>query len=56
MTTCPTPFGLFAGCSVSAVAEESGLRLAARGAYRRHTCLDMDYLSVLTEALNCAAV
>jgi thiopeptide-type bacteriocin biosynthesis protein len=46
-----TPFGLFAGCSVGALGEESRLVLADRGRYRRHTRLDMDYLVLLTDAL-----
>src|SRR5438876_23217 len=46
-----TPFGLFSGCSVGTVGQESRLRLAARACYRRHTRLDMDYLVALTDAL-----
>jgi thiopeptide-type bacteriocin biosynthesis protein len=45
-----TPFGLFAGYSVGRAAEKTRLQLQARGGYRRHTRLDMDYLSALIEA------
>ncbi len=50
----PTPFGLFAGCSMGAVdaaGAETRLTVGALGAYGRHTRLDMDYLFSLTEAL-----
>jgi thiopeptide-type bacteriocin biosynthesis protein len=46
-----TPFGLFAGCSVGTVGEECRLALVERARYRRHTRLDMDYLVLLTDAL-----
>ncbi|MCY1080610.1 lantibiotic dehydratase [Archangium lansingense] len=51
MAARPTPFGLFAGCSVGRVAQESTLALHPREANRRHTRLDMDYLFALAEAL-----
>ncbi|HEX4457574.1 MAG TPA: lantibiotic dehydratase, partial [Polyangia bacterium] len=51
MTTRPTPFGLFAGCSVGLIADTTQLVLAGRDSYRRHTRLDNDYLSTLVEAL-----
>src|SRR5262249_41626324 len=44
-------FGLFAGCSVGALGEETELATEEVSAYRRHTRLDMDYLSRLAEAL-----
>jgi thiopeptide-type bacteriocin biosynthesis protein len=46
-----TPFGLFAGCSVGLCGERSELVLEGREQYQRHTRLDMDYISALTDAL-----
>jgi len=51
MAVRPTPFGLFAGSTVGALAEATHLELAARDGYRRYTRLDGDYLSDLTDAL-----
>jgi thiopeptide-type bacteriocin biosynthesis protein len=48
----PTPFGLFSGCSVGQIGSETQLRLESVRAYRRHTRLDMHYLSALCEALS----
>jgi thiopeptide-type bacteriocin biosynthesis protein len=47
----PTPFGLFAGCSVGTVAAATQLELAPRADYQRHTRLDGDYLATLTATL-----
>jgi class I lanthipeptide synthase len=47
----PTPFGLFAGCSVGEIGERTRLRIGPRAAYQRHTRLDMDYACLLAEAL-----
>ena len=49
----PTPFGLFAGGSVGAVAPSAPSRIVLdqRPAYRRRTRLDMDYLFTLANAL-----
>jgi thiopeptide-type bacteriocin biosynthesis protein len=47
----PTPFGLFAGCSLGEIGEASCLQLEERRRYRRHTRLDMDYLTALVRAL-----
>jgi lantibiotic biosynthesis protein len=47
----PTPFGLFAGCSLGEIGERSCLELEQRSHYRRHTRLDMDYLTALVRAL-----
>lgn len=51
MATRPTPFGLFAGSTVGALAETTRLELAARDGHRRYTRIDGDYLSDLTDAL-----
>src|SRR5512140_3064006 len=51
MAARPTPFGLFAGNTVGALAETTHLELAAREGYRRYTRIDGDYLSDLTDAL-----
>ncbi len=47
----PSPFGLFAGCSVALVGDETQLTLEASSADRRHTRLDMEYLFALAHAL-----
>ena len=51
MTARSTPFGLFAGSSVGRLGARTPLTLPPRSAYRRHTRLDMDYLSSLVAAL-----
>jgi thiopeptide-type bacteriocin biosynthesis protein len=51
MCARPTPFGLFAGCSLGTVGDHTRLELAARVQYRRHTRLDGDYLSSLCDQL-----
>ncbi len=48
----PTPFGLFAGCSLGRVEDSTRLTLSSRESYLRHTRLDMDYLTSVIEALN----
>ncbi|HEX8823197.1 MAG TPA: lantibiotic dehydratase, partial [Archangium sp.] len=48
----PTPFGLFAGCSVGELGERTRLRIGPRATYQRHTRLDMDYACLLAEALS----
>jgi class I lanthipeptide synthase len=47
----PTPFGLFAGCSLGEIGERTRLELEERSRYRRHTLLDMDYPTALARAL-----
>ncbi|HEX6161600.1 MAG TPA: lantibiotic dehydratase family protein, partial [Thermoanaerobaculia bacterium] len=51
MASRPTPFGLFSGCTSGSTGERTRLALADRGAYRRHSRLDMDYLFALCEHL-----
>lgn len=51
MTCRPTPFGLFAGCSVGTIGEETRLHLDPQATYHRHTRLDMDYLYTLVGEL-----
>jgi thiopeptide-type bacteriocin biosynthesis protein len=51
MTGRATPFGLFAGCSVGTLGDETQVILGDRAGYRRHTRLDMDYLVLLTDSL-----
>jgi thiopeptide-type bacteriocin biosynthesis protein len=54
MCTRPTPFGLFAGCTLGRISksetESSSLKLQPRCSYRTKTRLDYDYLFELTEA------
>lgn len=56
MTGRCTPFGLFAGCGVGPLDRRTRLELPARPAYKRHTRLDMDFLSALVNALEADAV
>lgn len=44
-----TPFGLFAGCSMGYINEQSEIILQERDAYKRHTRLDMNYLCALSQ-------
>ena len=52
MSTRPTPFGLFSGCSTGQVGDRTRLTLGPRSHVQRHSRLDMDYLFALTGALN----
>lgn len=51
MTSRPTPFGLFSGCSVGVIGESTRLKLSERSHYKRHTRLDNDYLCKLSDSL-----
>lgn len=51
MAARPTPFGLFAGISTGAIGTRTVLELPPRVDYRKHTRLDMEYLSSLVEEL-----
>lgn len=50
-TARPTPFGLFAGCATGTIGDKTTLFVEERSENRRHTRLDMDYLCMLTDAL-----
>jgi thiopeptide-type bacteriocin biosynthesis protein len=49
--TRPTPFGLFAGCSVLPIGAATSLRIEGAAHYRRHSRLDMDYVAELARAV-----
>jgi len=47
--TRPTPFGLFAGCSMGTIGDHTEIRLLGQKNYKRFTRLDMNYLCALTQ-------
>jgi thiopeptide-type bacteriocin biosynthesis protein len=47
----PTPFGLFAGCTVGAFGHRAQLELGDPTSYKRHTRLDAEYVSSLAAAI-----
>ncbi|MDO1450743.1 lantibiotic dehydratase [Rhodocytophaga aerolata] len=47
-----TPFGLFAGISIGEWRKATDVKLPATTCYRRHSRLDMDYLSALAYQVN----
>ena len=49
--TRPTPFGLFAGCSVGSVGECTNILLSEQKEYKRNTRLDMNYICALTQRM-----
>jgi len=49
--TRPTPFGLFAGCSMGTVGECTNILLSEQKKYKRTTRLDMNYICALTQMI-----
>lgn len=47
--TRPTPFGLFAGCSMGMVEERTDIQLLEQKEYKRVTRLDMNYICALAQ-------
>ncbi len=47
----PTPFGLFAGCTVGTFGHGAHLELGDRASYGRHTRLDAEYVSSLAATI-----
>ncbi len=45
--TRPTPFGLFAGCSLASIGDITNIYLSKQEKYRSNTRLDMDYICAL---------
>jgi thiopeptide-type bacteriocin biosynthesis protein len=52
MTSRPTPFGLFAGCSVGKIGTATRLEIGPRTAYWRRSRLDMEYLCNLAQKIS----
>jgi lantibiotic biosynthesis protein len=51
MTTRPTPFGLFAGCTTGQIGKDTNLTISPLSEIIRHTRLDSEYLFSLIEKL-----
>lgn len=51
MCTRPTPFGLFAGCSLGEIGGATQVQLGGVEQYRRSTRLDMEYVAALVAEL-----
>ncbi len=49
MTSRSTPFGLFAGISIGFVGKNTKIQLKSKDHYKRHSSLDMQYLSSVIE-------
>jgi len=49
--TRPTPFGLFAGCSIGKIEECTSILLSKQTEYKRITRLDMNYICALTQQI-----
>jgi thiopeptide-type bacteriocin biosynthesis protein len=52
MSSRPTPFGLFAACSVGKIGAERCLEVGPRSQYWRRSRLDMEYLSNLADKVS----
>lgn len=50
MSSRPTPYGLFAGCAMGAVSEQSGIRLLPYQQHIKQSRLDMNYVAELVTA------
>lgn len=49
--TRPTPFGLFAGCSIGTIGETTEIQLSEQSIYKRNTRLDMHYICALIQQI-----
>jgi hypothetical protein len=47
----PTPFGLFAGCSIGNIGKHTKIQLLEQKKYKRITRLDMSYICALTQQI-----
>ena len=47
--TRSTPFGLFAGCSIGTIGNQTEIQLSEQETYKRVTRLDMNYICALTQ-------
>ena len=52
MTSRPTPFGLFAGCTLGTIGPQTQVELGPRSTYYRRSRLDMEYLCNLAERIS----
>lgn len=52
MASRPTPFGLFAGCTLGNIGPQTRLEIGARGSYYRRSRLDMEYLCNLADKIS----
>ncbi|MEJ7767775.1 MAG: lantibiotic dehydratase [Chitinophagaceae bacterium] len=47
-----TPYGLFAGCALGAITENTGISLAGPAAHKKHCRLDMNYVAELSSSIS----
>ncbi|HEY6349364.1 MAG TPA: lantibiotic dehydratase [Candidatus Angelobacter sp.] len=52
MTSRPTPFGLFAGCTLGSIGARTRLEIGPRASYYRRSRLDMEYLCNLADKIS----